>query len=327
MKEICLIAAYTPTQQKEDALRNLVRKLKSFNKKILLITHSNNTPLDIISDVDYHFYDSESKYPIGDEYLPWYHITLGNKIIYSNDVIKKPTSILPVTRNLFFGLSISKILGYEFVHYIEYDCQINSPKLIDDNTDLLKDYDVIYYTIKKGFGDGEKHLYGPYSVYNLNSYTFDNLKWDENLILSEFKNVENNTLVEKVSQKILTTNKKCLIRDKEDLLNYDVNFDIIKSNTDLKIHSKILFIEDECFFVYSNNNSLIDESNIVILNNTEVIEFPVNKPGWFHVRNVGEVNKINNIKLYCNNEFIFEYDFSDPNYFDTFNKKNYIKNL
>ena len=59
-EEVIVISAYCPTLKKQDKLRDLVRKVKSMNHDIILVSHS-IIPSDIIESCDYHLYDKENK--------------------------------------------------------------------------------------------------------------------------------------------------------------------------------------------------------------------------------------------------------------------------
>ena len=67
MEEIIIVTAYCDNLKKQDTLRKLVRNVKSFNYKILIISHS-ILPEDILKSCDYHFYDKENKLLYGKGY-------------------------------------------------------------------------------------------------------------------------------------------------------------------------------------------------------------------------------------------------------------------
>ncbi len=326
MKSICLIASHTPTKEKQDALRKLVRVLKKEQKDIFLISHS-HTPSDIISDVNYYFYDSENEFLFDDIYKGWYFIPLYGNTIVTKDVIKQSTSLLPCTRNLFFGLHISKMLGYDVLHYLEYDMEINDISIIDENTNLMSEYDGVYYLTKRGFGDEHYHLFGPYSVYNLNSYSFEELLWDRQKILHEFENPYNNTLVEKVTESLLIKNKNFLSFDKSILSDKGINVDTIKSYSDSPIDLKVLFYDDEKVHLYCLNQSSVNEHIDVIINDNSYLKIPVMEPNVYHFLTIGEIKDVKKIKLLSNNKFIFEYRFESEEEINRFKENNYfIKN-
>jgi hypothetical protein len=325
MKSICLVASHTPTKEKQDALRNLVRKLKKEKKDIFLISHS-LTPSDIISDVNYHFYDCENEFLSDDKYKGWGYIDFFGDTLVTKDIIKQSTSLLPCTRNLFFGLFISKMLGYDVLHYIEYDSEITNIKIIENNDSLTEEYDGVYYQTKRGFGIESNHLFGPYSVYNLNSYTYDELLWDRAKILNEFSKEENNTLVEKVTESLLINTKNFKSFDSSTLIEQGFNPDIIKSYSDSTIEYKTLFYDNGKLHVYcsNNNQNQINENIDIIINESTYLNIPVIEPNMFHYITIGELKDIKKVKLFSNNRLIFEYTFENDEEIETFKTNNKI---
>ena len=104
-----------------------------------------------------------------------------------------------------------------------------SPELMLQLAKLLEEFDGVYYTDDATWQvrlpeqqSGGTHLYGAYSVYNLNSYSFDDLKWDRDLILDEYTKSENSQLVERVTEKLLIKGKVSKICEFFDA-EYDVN--------------------------------------------------------------------------------------------------------
>ena len=135
-----------------------------------------------------------------------------------------------------------------------YKC-LKIGKVIDNNNVLLKDYDGVYYLTKQGFGGDSDHLFGPYSAYNLNSYTYDELLWNREKILDEFSKEDNIFLVEKVSESLLINNKNFISFDKSELLNQGLNADTIKSYSDSPVIFKVLFYDDNKLHVYCSNQN------------------------------------------------------------------------
>ena len=269
MKEICLVAAYTPDLERQNVLRELVYDLKNNDKKVLLVTHS-ETPQDILKMVDYHFYDSENEFLTDNKYKVWYASQMNSEItVVSQDVIKYSAAVLPCTRNLWLGLSIAKSLGYDCAHYIEYDSKIIDISIIDENTKLLEEFDGVYYTDDATWQirlpeqqSGGTHLYGAYSVYNLNSYSFDDLKWDRDLILDEYTKSENSQLVERVTEKLLIKGKKFVVKDKNILLEAGLKPNLLKELVSINLGKALQKGSEENIYLQREDelyiNSIVD---------------------------------------------------------------------
>lgn len=178
--EIYIVAAYTPDDKRENLLRNLVNKLHNAGKEILLITHS-LTPNDIVKKCKYYIYDEENKILFDDryKYMAWNTILPG-ATIWSKDKNRTYSTILPVYRLLFNSLGISKLLGYKYAHYIEYDCDVENFDFFKNNLQQLKTHGCVAYTNEHG------HPIGFYMAYNLSHYTYEELKYDENKFLTKF---------------------------------------------------------------------------------------------------------------------------------------------
>jgi hypothetical protein len=328
MKHICLISSYTPTIDRQDVLRNLIRFLKKNNQDIFLISHS-QTPSDIISDVDYFLYDSKNEFLTDKNSIPWYHVSLFDGILYSRDVIKKSTTILPATRNILFGLLNCKLLGYEIAHYIEYDTILNGFETINNNNKLIKEFNydyVIYET--KGYDNEDSYLFGPYSVYNLNSYSLDDLLWDREKILDVFYQNDTGLLVERVFEHFLTKPKSGLRIPNSEIENCDMVFDTVHGNSlDNSLNPKILFADNNELHLYCDNKNpkKIDESVEVVINNDYYIKLPTIKPETFYFITLGQIENFKTVKIFTNNVITFEYDLSSTDKIKEFKQNNFLK--
>jgi hypothetical protein len=336
MKEICLVAAYTPDLERQNVLRELVYDLKNNDKKVLLVTHS-ETPQDILKMVDYHFYDSENEFLTDNKYKVWYASQMNSEItVVSQDVIKYSAAVLPCTRNLWFGLSIAKSLGYDCAHYIEYDSKIIDISIIDENTKLLEEFDGVYYTDDATWQirlpeqqSGGTHLYGAYSVYNLNSYSFDDLKWDRDLILDEYTKSENSQLVERVTEKLLIKGKKFVVKDKNILLEAGLKPNLLnKGGSNSKaIDPKILYVDEGLLKIYALNKSDGPERVELIINHDQLVSFTIDLPHFFINKVLAPIEDVKHIKIFNNNEFVREYTLETEDDVNNLIKYNHIRKI
>lgn len=332
MKELCLIAAYTPDLERQDVLRRLVTKLKDGGKKVLLITHS-QTPPDIIQRVDYHFYDSENEFLTDNKYKVWYGSSINNDMIVSQDVVKYSAALLPCTRNLWFGLQMGKMLGYDCVHYIEYDSEILDITIIDENTALMAEYDGVYYTddaewqIRLPEHRDGTHLYGAYSVYNVNKYSYDDLVWDRERLLEEYCKPHNSQLVEKVTENILIQGRKFVVKNKKDLIENGLRPNLLNKGSNSKpIDPKIFFVDNGMIKLYSLNAQKEKESIEIIVDSYKLINFTLD-PGYYRITDLGLVGEVRGVKVYNNNEFIRGYDLSTQENVDRLIKHNHVRKM
>lgn len=326
MKDVCLVAAYTPDQEREDMLRRLTRFLKG-KKDIVLISHT-PTPKDIIEDVNYHFYDQENEL-LSVKSAPsfwWYH-DIGNAIIWSNDVwyhdnhkATRPVgySMLPVTRNFFFGVNICKILGYDFVHYIEYDSEIESVDFINSTNELLTEYDGVTYWTENN------HPHGAFCSYNLNSYSFDELKWDKKLFLDEFLEIlklPKEGSVENFVFDKMSKNKNILKRELPEL-------DAVLKSCSPQLQGKydyvpcIFLIRDDGTVTFFGKNTLAHTIKLsVLINAVNNFDFEI-KPGFWTLYDIGSITDVKKIFVFLDDVKIKEYDFTTQKLIDKHRENN-----
>lgn len=331
MRDVCLVAAYTPDQQREDMLRNLTRFLKG-KKDIVLISHT-ATPKDILEDVKYHFYDEENELlDVRDNYPSfwWFHDT-GQAKIWSNDIWYKDADIrtaavgfqmLPVTRNFFFGMTICKMLGYDVAHYIEYDSIIDSVDFMNKNNKLLESNDGVVYWI-----EDRKHTHGAYCCYNLNSYSFDELKWNRQELLAEFTELLKlpvEGLIESFVLSKMSVDKRIMKRDIAEL-------DAVLSSDSPNISGKyeyvpcIILIREDNIVTFFGKNTLDKDIRVSVLINSGVNRDYVIRPNFWTMDDVGTLDFVNNIVIFLNEKKIKEYNFTSESEIEKHKKRNKIE--
>lgn len=331
MRDVCLVAAYTPDQQREDMLRNLTRFLKG-KKDIVLISHT-ATPKDILEDVKYHFYDEENELlDVRDNYPSfwWFHDT-GQAKIWSNDIWYKDADIrtaavgfqmLPVTRNFFFGMTICKMLGYDVAHYIEYDSIIDSVDFMNKNNKLLESNDGVVYWI-----EDRKHTHGAYCCYNLNSYSFDELKWNRQELLAEFTELLKlpvEGLIESFVLSKMSVDKRIMKRDIAEL-------DAVLSSDSPNISGKyeyvpcIILIREDNIVTFFGKNTLDKDIRVSVLINSGINRDYVIRPNFWTMDDVGTLDFVNKIVIFLNEKKIKEYNFTSEAEIEKHKKRNKIE--
>lgn len=191
MKEIYLILAHTPTFEKEQMLRSLVHSINKQRKSVMVVSHT-TIPKDIEDMCDYTIFDRENKLIYDPRSQFWSYSRLGNKKFEFIN-LKSAITILPVYKLLIGGLSYLKTIGYDVVHLLEYDCELNDFTHFNNVFETITqgDYDLVGFKPER---DHEyKHLLLPIS-FNLKKFSFDQLTYDENLLLSEYKKRYHNKL-------------------------------------------------------------------------------------------------------------------------------------
>jgi hypothetical protein len=184
MKEIYFISAYTPTFEKQEMLRLLVHNINKQGKEVIVATHS-SIPKDIEDMCNYVIFDRENKLIYDADAQFWSNSRVGNKgFEFIN--LKSAITILPCFKLNLSSFCYLKSLGYDIIHFLEYDSIINDFTYFNEVTEIIKngEYDLI--GIKHENKEEHEHLLLPLS-FNLNKFSFDDFKYDENFLISEYK--------------------------------------------------------------------------------------------------------------------------------------------
>jgi hypothetical protein len=332
MKDLILVSAYCNTKEKEDILRNLVNQIHQENKyDILLISHT-VIPEDISNKCTLSVYDSKNEllYDWDLRCRPWFNPNDDRKIqsIFTGNF----NTHLAIWRMVILGNSIAKNLGYQKVHHIEYDCDIKDFTEINNNSELLDEYDCITYV--KKITDVDPVLFGTYQAYRLDNIHEDLLIFNPEKIKNKIRQ-EDIKLPERMLFELLHNNKKGLIKQKSLL---DTNNFFGLSNAKHRDIAWCLPYYDRLtnelgFVVWNKEPSLEVEDNTLeinvklIYNNSQVFDFGnIPKLHWV-LKTIDNFDNAKNLVVLLNNQirniFDFEKDgemFKQVSFREEFNK-------
>ena len=204
MKDLILITAYCPDNNRLEKLRILVNQLYHFKDEydIMLISHT-SIPVDIQNKVNIYLFDEKNPMLTDHDLInkPWFDPNGGGPIL-SGFITSKNTH-LAIYRMLIFGFSLAKNIGYKKVHQIEYDCEIINVDEFKDNSKLLDKYSSIYYIEKKkGI---QRILFGSTQSFNIDKLPISLLKYDEIEIKNLIRNASSKS-PEVITQQIIHDN-------------------------------------------------------------------------------------------------------------------------
>jgi len=223
MKDLILITAYCPDDYREDVLRNLVNSLDNESFDLMVISHT-PIPLDIQKKVDIIFYDKKNEILTDWDLInqPWFSPGNGKKI--QSGLLSKKNTHLAIWRMLILGFSTAKNLGYNKVHHIEYDCEINNMNELIDNSAQLNDYNSIVYIDKQP--NISPILFGSFQSYFLPNIPEKLINLDEEWIKQSIRNASSKS-PELMLQKLLEEKGKVLYKDRNDLEKNGNKFGIV----------------------------------------------------------------------------------------------------
>jgi hypothetical protein len=316
--DLIIVTYFCPDLERQDILRNLVRQLSEVGKDILLAGHT-VLPEDIVKSCKYHFYDKENKLLTGDEYKHKYFSRNDSFEIVSKDVITTSTHVLPVLRNLLFGLGIAKLTGYKYAHVVEYDSSLLDVGFFEKaNSILEKDCASFWYDCD----DNYDKIVGSYIGFNLNYFSYDEIKYNEEKILELFlkynRVVESMVLNEFISTKP-THSRSINLKEKDGMKG-----NLYTSHPELI--ATIPFEHNNLLNIFIENKTKFKNYNTTIITDKEISKHESPPLGKWSVFSFGKYffSEINYLKVISNNKVICEYFFDVKGERERFKQNNQI---
>ncbi len=329
ISEIILITAHTPDEHRMNLLRNLVTKLKDNNKKILISAHSKIDD-DIIDMVDYFVYDSNNQLLIYNEPGGWIKTTNTSlsETIITKDSLYLGSPVLAHWRTLSNGLMLCKSTGFKYVHYLEFDTEVNSIVEIDINTKLLQQGNAnVVYTFPEDIENPKKYfnLEGHYNVWNLDYYTFEELSFNEEKVRCILQ--DNQGCCEWAYYDFFIKNKPHIVKNQHTLSDKGIILDLHHNTWNLLssrgLIEPLLYVEDDIVKVYIDNPFDKTYSLILVINNEQEIKEISHPQHWLRFF-TDNIQNINNIRIYMDGNFLREIIFENDIQRETFKNNNYI---
>ncbi len=287
MKDLILITAYCPDNNRLEKLRILVNQLYNFKDEydVMLISHT-SVPVDIQNKVNVYLFDDKNIILTDHDLInkPWFDPNGGGQIL-SGFITSKNTH-LAIYRMLIFGFSLAKNMGYKKVHQIEYDCEIINVDEFKDNSKLLDKYSSIYYIEKKkGI---QRILFGSTQSFNIDKLPISLLKYDEVEIKNLIRNAYSKS-PEVITQQIIHDNGNYISKSSDVLFEKGNKF--ATSNDDNGFNPwgvPYMDLNDNNykFIVWNTTKDLVTYK--IIVNDEKVININNVKKGTWVIKNLGE---------------------------------------
>lgn len=319
-KELILITSYCNTKEKKETLLSLLKSIQNFRDdySILLCSH---LPLDnfYYDYIDYFYYDKNNfiftspKFnynswfgPFGPthEYRIW-----SSYVEYGNTHPAILSMMIPATK-------IAESLGYEKIHYFEYDSIIHKIDELRDNSKLLDIYDYVIYR-------GENtHLF----VGSLHSYNTKKIVDELKLFnIEDIKSLYINygsKIPEDIMFNIINNQRSYIIKKYEDLIKNGIEVSKIRGN---KLYWDIPFYEERTnnlMFISHNNNNKNHEVKIIVNDNQIHNITDLTFPGWKIIKLLDNFQDLQSIIVLRNNEKVMDLKFDEEsrNEFLLYNK-------
>lgn len=302
MKDLILITAYCPDDYREDVLRNLVNSLDNESFDLMVISHT-PIPLDIQKKVDIIFYDKKNEILTDWDLInqPWF--SPGNDKKIQSGLLSKKNTHLAIWRMLILGFSTAKNLGYNKVHHIEYDCEINNMDELIDNSAQLNDYNSIVYIDRQP--NISPILFGSFQSYFLPNIPEKLINLDEEWIKQSIRNASSKS-PELMLQRLLEEKGKVLYKDRNDLEKNGNKFGIVDGQMENNfIPWGVPFYDrstNEVGFIVWNTQNKNGVKHQIIINSNQIhntISTPFNN--W-RMEFLGNLDSIESLLIIENNK-------------------------
>ena len=225
MKDLIMILAYTPDELREDILRKLVGSLAKFKETfdVMVVSHT-PIPVDVQKKVDVAIFDKKNEILTDWDLLnqPWFNP--GNDRRIQSSFLSKKNTHLAIWRMLNIGFSNARNLGYQKVHHIEYDCNIENIDEFVENSKYLDFHDAVIYI--KHEQDVDDILYGSCQSYRIDKLDPILTDLDEEKI-KDFIRSSDTKSPEQMLQALIQKNNGAYIKDSKVLNEKGNSFGLI----------------------------------------------------------------------------------------------------
>jgi hypothetical protein len=315
MRELILITSHASNSKKEQMLRELVNDVIDKEYDIMISTHI-FIPKDIFEKSNFVICDSENKI-LTDINQKSVMVFKDEGFMISSTETFKGNHAFAMIKLLLHGLSYAKSLGYEKVHFFEYDSRINNLLELQENSNLLESYNIIYY-ITQLFPLPSAPI-----SFNLNKISNEWFELSDKKIL-DFFNGNTSKLSEEYEKSLIDKSQPVLCKDKEQLKKHNI---LVGLHDEIALNRWMVPIYHESskkmfFFGWNSDSDKTFEVSLII-NKKSLISIEI-KPKIWIFRELESYDKIDNLTLIINNEISHYWDFNEIGY-ENFTRKNFIK--
>ena len=314
MKDLIVVTAHCPTEKQEESLNNCIDSIRKFGYDILLLSHS-HIPTHIQKKCNYYFYDYNND--VSNDYNLMGHqsFNLGDKTIQSR-FFNKSFYGFAIYRMFSVASQIATNFGYDNIHHIEYDCELLDGDLINENSELLNEYDSVIYT---DTGDMDGFLFGSFKSFKVKSLPDKFKNYDRDFIESEMKQLPK-TYLEYFTKNLFISYGNPIFKNEPPIDKFKKGGVVQHRN----LHFTLFYNpENETLNIFYNGiDSEIPEEITVIVNKERMVKFTM-KPKFWHIRELGYFNGITHVRVDNNNKVIYDISFDDD-FREIFKNKSHI---
>lgn len=318
-KDLILIMAHCPTEEKRKILLDLVSGLQPIRKDFDLMVVS-HTPItfDVQERIDWAIFDKDNELlkEWRHQNQPWFSPQAGMTI--QSIFFGSGNTYLALHKQLITGYTMARSFGYEKIQCVEYDAYFCDFTEFYENSKILDEYDAILYTKKDGWGEINLQFgIGNFHAAKISSLPEKIFRFDRKEILKELEGSGSRTTEKRTQDLYSENNNRIFIKDHELLMkNGNVLRLIDFHKGDLEMQWAVPFYDerkDTVDFVVWNESSETPATVLVIVNQEELLVFrDFNKFSW-EIRTLGKVENINSISILINGKLSRNIELNEEN--------------
>jgi hypothetical protein len=303
MNDLIFITAYCPTLEQEVSLERCIDSILKCGFHVALISHT-HIPIHIQKKCNYYVYDYKNDISDNDSLMGFSYFKHGNFEIVSK-YFSKYFYGFAIYRMFAIASQIAINFGYKRLYHIEYDCELLDTEILFEHKRLLDEYDSVVYT-----NDGKEggFLFGSLKSFKVESLPEKFKSYDREFITEEMIKL-NSTYLEFLTKKLFMNSGKVLFKNEVELSEDKFKKGIRFYNRNLHY---TLFYDKTKSSLNIFYKSLKDHSEKikVIVNEDKIVTINVEPNSWY-IKNLGEFDKINNIRIDNNKHIMFETSFDE----------------
>jgi hypothetical protein len=307
-KDLILITSYTPDEERENLLLDLLGSIDRNTFDIMISSHS-SVSKRIIEICDFFLFQKKNTLLTEPEYKFTFWFGNGEFEIRTTE-FKDYNHIIAAGSLILNGLSSANGFGYEKVHFLEYDSLILDSSEFLDNSRLLDDHSIVWY----------KHprFNTAFSLISFNLKKIDE-SWfsTEDDLFYSFLNESRTKTLESFNLNMINKKDDHFMKE---IIQLEGKIETCRYTSDDP--DSVAVIGDRKngdFWLFNHNRSGSINDVSVIVNDSYVKKIINDKKDIWVLRSIGKIDEVNIIKIILNGKVIRNYDFNE------LNKNEYIK--
>ena len=318
MKDVILIMSYCPTPEKKEHLKNLLLQAQKLRDKYDIAVASHTFLDDSFSHLlDFFYFDpknpvlkdidlkSNSFFQPSSDFKIW------------SSFASNGNTHLSILRMLIPVLGMLKTFGYQKVHKLEYDSIIESSEELDENSNLLENFDYVLY--KENF----PWIVGAFSSFRLDKIISLWEKYDEEFIINHIKK-SYPKIPEIITASFVSKERKHIVKDLTKTTLKGIKLNCYASTYTLSAWCFPVYDakSDMLKFIAWNRLGLPVDIKILV-NDKDLKRIHLKDLHTWRMINILKYNEVEKLVVIKNETEVYSYNFKDPS-FKNFKAYNFI---